>query len=67
MINVVNKPEMLGLDLIEDDLAPMTPLCDEEPEETIDERVELNPQKRKNEETGLKILTPNKLLTRLPI
>ena len=26
-----------------------------------------DPQKRKNEKTGLKILTPNKLLTRLPI
>ena len=40
-----------------------------EPEETIAERVKLNPQKRKrkNEKTGLKILTPNKLLTRLPI
>ena len=26
-----------------------------------------DPQKRKNEKTGLKILTPNKLLIRLPI
>ena len=39
----------------------------EESEETIAERVKLNPRKRKNEGTGLKILTPNKLLTRLPI
>ena len=40
-----------------------------EAEETIAERVKLNPQKRKrkNERTGLKIWTPNKLLTRLPI
>ena len=38
-----------------------------EPEETIAERVKLNPRKRKIEETGLKILTPNKLLARLPI
>ena len=37
------------------------------PEETIAEGIKLNPQKRKNEETRLKILTPNKLLTRLPI
>ena len=38
-----------------------------EPEETIAERVKLNPRKRKNERTGLKILAPNKLLTMLPI
>ena len=38
-----------------------------EPEETIAERVELNPQKRQKTRAGLKILTPNKLLTRLPI
>ena len=38
-----------------------------DPEETIGERVKLNRRKRKNERTGLKILTPNKLLTRLPI
>ena len=36
-------------------------------EETIAERIKLNPQKRKATRTGLKILTPNKLLTRLPI
>ena len=29
--------------------------------------MKLNPRKRKNERTGLKILTPNKLLTRLPM
>ena len=34
-----------------------------EAEETIAERVQLNPRKRKNEGNGLKILTPNKLLT----
>ena len=34
----------------------------------IAERVKLNPRKRKKKEgTGLKILTPNKLLTRLSI
>ena len=38
-----------------------------EPEETIPEGVKLNPRKRKTEGTGLKILTPNKKLTRLPI
>ena len=38
-----------------------------EPEEIISERVKLNPRKRKYEETGLKILTPNKPLTRFPI
>ena len=36
-------------------------------EETIDERVQINTQKRINEWIGLKVLTPNKLLTRLPI
>ena len=37
------------------------------PEETIAERVKLNTWIRKNERTELKILTPNKLLTRPPI
>ena len=36
-------------------------------EEKIAERMELNPQKRKINETGLEILSSNKLLTRLPI
>ena len=56
----------------EDDLLPMPPLeggeeVKLEPEETIAERVKLNPKKRKNEGTRLKILTPNKLLTRFSI
>ena len=38
-----------------------------ESEETIAERIKLNPRKRKNTGTGIKILTPNKLLTRLPV
>ena len=50
----------------------MPPLEDDEelklePEETIAERIRLNPRKRKTTGTGLKVLTPNKLLTRLPI
>ena len=62
MISVINKPGMLRM------LAPMPPLeGDKEPEETIAERVKLNTRKRKNEGTGLKILTPHKLLNRLPI
>ena len=65
-------PEKLPINLYldEGDLPPMSKLeGDEEPEaeKTIDERVKLNPQKRKYERTGLKILTPNKLLTRIPI
>ena len=36
-------------------------------EKAFAERVKLIPQKRKHEGTGLKILVPNKLLTRLPI
>ena len=44
MINVVNKPGMLSLDFTEDDLVPMFSLeGDEEPEETIAERLKLNP------------------------
>ena len=61
----------LYLDEREGDLPPIPPLEDEkvksEPEETIAERVKLNPWKRNNEGTRLKILNPNKLLTRLPI
>ena len=37
------------------------------PEGTIAARVKLNPRNRKKTGTGLKILTPKKLLTRLPI
>ena len=36
-----------------------------EPEETIRAREKLNPRKRINTRAGLKILIPNKLLTRL--
>ena len=36
-----------------------------EPKETVAERVELNLPKRKQTETGLKVLTQNKLLTTL--
>ena len=71
-IIVQNIPQNVSIDLYlnedEDDL-PLE--CDEkvklEPKETIAERMKLNLQKRKIIETGLKILTPNKLLTRLPI
>ena len=51
----------------------MTPLVNEkeemksQPEETIVERAKLNPPKRKKTGTGLKILSPNKLLPRLSI
>ena len=38
-----------------------------EPEETIAKWLKLIPRKRKNGGTGLKVLTPNKLLTRVPI
>ena len=42
-IPVLNKPEMVSLDFIEDDLPPMTMLeGDEEPEETMAERMKLN-------------------------
>ena len=59
----------INLYLDEDDL---TPLEDDEEvklesEETIAERMKLNPWKIKNEGTTYKVLTRNKLLTRLPI
>ena len=38
-----------------------------EPEETAGEGMKWNPQNRKNTGTKLRILIPNKLLTRLPI
>ena len=66
-LKVQNMPENLPADFYldpdENCLPPMPPLEDDEklklePEETIAERVKLNSQKRKNEETGLKILTP---------
>ena len=55
----------LSLDEDENDLSHIPAL--EGDEETIAERVKLNPRTRKIQETGLKILTPNKLLTRLII
>ena len=64
----LKKTEMLIFDL-----APIPALLkgDEEVklelEETIAERIKLNPRKRKNAGIGLKIWTPNKLLTRLSI
>ena len=76
-IKVQNVPENLHSDLCldedEDDLSSMPPLEGDEqnvklePENTIAERVKLNPRERKNEGAGLKILIPNNLLTRLPI
>ena len=53
-------------------MPPVPPLEDNkevklDPEETITERIKLNPLKRKLTGKGLKALTPNKLLTRLPI
>ena len=64
-LNVLNRPEKLILDFDEDDLSQKG---DEEvrlePEETISENEIL--KKRKITRTVLKILTPNKLLTRLP-
>ena len=53
-INVLNRPKNLTLDFDEDDIRPMPPVeGDEEvklePEETIAERVKLNPGKRKKQ------------------
>ena len=64
-----NLPVDFYLD--EDVLSWLPPLQDgeevklDDEEETIAERIKLNPQNRKNRGAGLKILAPNKLLTRL--
>ena len=63
-VNVLNNPEMLIFDFVEVVSSQMSPLDNDE---NIAERVKLNPQKRKLAGTGLKILTPNKLSTRLPM
>ena len=64
-LSVLNGPEMLILDFDEDDLLQKgNEEVKLEPEETISENEIL--KKRKIIGTVLKILTPNKLLTRLP-
>ena len=64
-LSVLNGPEMLILDFDEDDLLQKgNEEVKLEPEETISENEIL--KKRKITGTVLKILTPNKLLTRLP-
>ena len=59
-INILNKSEMLERDFDKDGLSPMPPLeaVEEvklEPDETIAERFNLNPRKRKDEGIRLKI------------
>ena len=68
----LNVPEKLPIELYLDELLLVPPLEDDEelklePEETITKRTKLNPWKRKATGTGLRIFTPNKLLTRFPI
>ena len=60
-INVLNTPENVTVDFVEGDFPPIPPLKDDEevklkPEESIAERAKLNPQKRKKNKIGLKIL-----------
>ena len=61
-------PENLPIDLYLDDLPPLED--DEglksEPEEIIAEQMKLKPREEKIIRTGLKFLTPNKFLTKLP-
>ena len=68
-VSVLNQPEMSELDFDKYDLLPLE--GDEgvklESEQTIAERVKLDLRKRKNERTGLNILTSNRLLTRFSI
>ena len=69
MINVLNRPENVTLGFIDDELAPLEGDKEGklEPEETITERMKLNPWERKTEGTRLKFLTSSKLLTRTEI
>ena len=75
-INVLNRLENLNLVLYldgdENNLPSIPPLEDaeeskSEPDKTIGERVKLEPWERKITGIGLKILTRNKVLTRLQI
>ena len=68
-VNVPNKPKMLVLNFDRDDLSPMTALEDEEevelePEETIAQRVQLNPRKKKSNRTRIKNLDSRQLFRR---
>ena len=63
MVNVLNRPEVLTLDFDEDHL----PLEGDEEVKLEPERIKLNLRKRKRTRIGIKIVTPNKLLTRPPI
>ena len=63
MVNVLNRPEVLTLDFHEDHL----PLEGDEEVKLEPERIKLNLRKRKRTRIGIKIVTPNKLLTRPPI
>ena len=65
-ISVLNGPENVSLHFDEDNLPPMPPLEGTEEvklelEESITERIKLNPGKRKITRTELTILTPNLL------
>ena len=75
-IEVQNEPENVPIDLYlhEDEGGLPTTLALEgnekvnlEPQGTIAERIKLNLQKKKATGTRLKLLTPSKFLTRLPI
>ena len=71
-ISVLNRPENLTFDFGADDLPLMSPLeadkeVNLEPEETIAEGIKLNSRKRKITGAGLKIVTPNNLLTRFQV
>ena len=63
MVNVLNRSEVLTLDFDEDHL----PLEGDEEVKLEPERIKLNLRKRKRTRIGIKIVTPNKLLTRPPI
>ena len=71
-LNVLKSSQKLAADFVEADLPPKPPLERDgqvklKPEEIIAEGLKSNSQERKETGTGLKVLTPNKFLTKFPM
>ena len=72
-LNVLKSSQKLVADFVEADLPPKPPLERDgikvklKPEEIIAEGLKSNSQERKETGTGLKVLTPNKFLTKFPM
>ena len=71
-LNVLKSSQKLVADFVEADLPPKPTLERDgqvklKPEEIIAEGLKSNSQERKETGTGLKVLTPNKFLTKFPM